>query len=587
MHGAHHQPPATRQEVKAVTPPHTIERRRGAIASLLGGAALLLSCAADGVVQTPKVDSGGGPEASDPGSQGDTEHDADEAPSGSGGTTPKPRPMNLEGAPIYTRVMRLTNEQWVQSVKDVFALEAPPDASRGFEKAVAGTTDFPNNEHVLTVGNAQWQAYQLASEQVAQQVTASAQSLSKFYSGTDALGFVRKLGRRLFRRPLTTKEEQRYSALFKQASGAQPAAFAKGAELAIRALLQSPYFLYRTELGAAGTALSGYELAAKLSLWLHGTIPSEALLDAAAAGKLDDAEGLAQVATEMLEQPPAALVAQQFHRDLLHFDLYSTISKIGVAGYSEALNDEFEQSASLFFDRIFRKNLGLRETLTTTTGYVGPKMAPIYGVKAVANGMEERELGATRAGYFTQLPFLALYAFNDQPDPIHRGVVLNLEVLCANPGTPAANLPPLPALKPGQTNREMITTLTSGCGGSCHNSYINPVGFAFESFDGLGRVRKTDNGRPVDTSAAYPFAEGYKRFDGAVELMKLMADSKQAHACFSKKIASYALQRDIVRSDLPLLEAMTRSSMQGGSMKEVMVQLARDPAFRARPGAAL
>jgi hypothetical protein len=137
---------------------------------------------------------------------------------------------------------------------------------------------------------------------------------------------------------------------------------------------------------------------------------------------------------------------------------------------------------------------------------------------------------------------------------------------------------------PGQTNREMITTLTGGCGRQCHTYYINPLGFAFESFDGMGRMRSIDNGKPVDTTGAYPFAEGYKPFANASELMQIMAGSKQAHACYAKKIASYALQRDVVASDQALLDALSQVSMAGGSIKKVMLALVETPAFRTRQG---
>jgi hypothetical protein len=275
---------------------------------------------------------------------------------------------------------------------------------------------------------------------------------------------------------------------------------------------------------------------------------------------------------------------RELHRQLLHLDLYTTLSKIGVPDYTEDLNAELEQASYRFFDRIYSQGLGLREILTSTTGYVGPRMASVYGVAAPANGLEERDLGPARVGYFAQLPYLALYAFNEQPDPIHRGLTLNLDFLCADPGKPVANLPPIPPLMPGQTNREMITTLTGGCGHMCHTYYINPLGFAFENFDGMGRMRTTDNGKPVDTAAAYPFAEGYKQFSGAADLMGLMANSKQAHACYAKKIAGYALQRDIVQSDLAMLDVMSQVSMAGGSIKAVMLALVADPAFRTRHG---
>jgi uncharacterized protein DUF1592/uncharacterized protein DUF1595/uncharacterized protein DUF1588/uncharacterized protein DUF1585/uncharacterized protein DUF1587 len=503
-----------------------------------------------------------------------------------GESPPNPRPMSLEGAPIYSRFVRLTNEQWQRAVQDILGLDQAPDAAHGFEQPVAGTTDFANNEHVLSVTNALWQSYQLASEQAAEAVTGSSAKLSALYSGTDAAGFIRKLGRRAFRRPLSADEEQSYGTLFTQGSAGADAsaAFAKGAALVVSAMLQSPYFLYRTELGDDGAALSGYEVASKLSFWLLGTTPNDALLDAASAGELDTPDGAVQYATQMLEQPAALDTMRELHRQLLHLDLYTTLSKVGVSGYTEDLNLELEQASYRFFERIYSQGLGLREILTSTTGYVGPAMAAVYGMAAPASGLEERDLGPARTGYFAQLPYLALYAFNEQPDPIHRGLTLNLDFLCADPGKPLANLPPIPPLMPGQTNREMITTLTGGCGRQCHTYYINPLGFAFENFDGMGRLRSMDNGKPVDTAAAYPFAEGYKQFSGASDLMQIMASSKQAHACYAKKIAGYALQRDIVQSDLATLDALSQVSMTGGSIKQVMLALVADPAFRMRHG---
>ena len=281
----------------------------------------------------------------------------------------------------------------------------------------------PTTSTCSSVTNALWQSYQLASEQAAEAVTGSSAKLSALYSGTDAAGFIRKLGRRAFRRPLSAAEEQSYGTLFTQGSaGAERAPRLRRAPaLVIRAMLQSPYFLYRTELGDDGAPLDGYEIASKLSFWLLGTTPSDALLDAAAAGELDTADGAVQLATQMLDQPAALDTMREFHRQLLHFDLYTTLSKVGVSGYTEELNLELEQASYRFFDRIYSQGLGLREILTSTTGYVGPAMAAVYGIAAPASGLEERDLGPARTGYFAQLPYLALYAFNEQPDPIHRG----------------------------------------------------------------------------------------------------------------------------------------------------------------------
>jgi hypothetical protein len=227
--------------------------------------------------------------------------------------------------------------------------------------------------------------------------------------------------------------------------------------------------------------------------------------------------------------------------------------------------------------------LGVRELLTSTTGFVGPRMAALYGVSPPASGYAETELGPRRAGYFSQIPFLSLYGHNAEPDSIHRGVSMNLDVLCTVLGPPAANLPPIPALEPGQTNRQRISKLTEGCGGVCHNQQINPIGFAFEHFDGMGAYRETENGNlPIVSSGSFTFTEGAKSFEAAADLMVSMAAGKQAHTCYAKKLASFSLQRDIVADDVPLLDALTKISLENGSIKGSMLALVRDDAFRVR-----
>jgi hypothetical protein len=236
--------------------------------------------------------------------------------------------MSLEGAPVFTRFMRLTNQQWENSVADILRLPALPGLAQGFEQPVAGATDFDNNEHTLQVSNQLWQSYQIASETVAAQATGTPDSLFRLYPGTDAPGLVQALGRRAFRRPLTGDEQQRYQSIFDvgAATSGNESPFAKGAALVVRAMLQSPHFLYRTELGDAGTSLSGYEVASKLSFWLRNTTPSDALLDAAAAGQLDTPAGIADLAGQMLEEPAAVSVVREFHRQLLDIQRYDTIS---------------------------------------------------------------------------------------------------------------------------------------------------------------------------------------------------------------------------------------------------------------------
>jgi hypothetical protein len=492
----------------------------------------------------------------------------------------------MEGTPIYSRFLRLTNDQWENSVHDILKLTAPTGKSQDFLHAVTGTTDFDNNENVVVVNETAWSDFQSAAEAVTAQVTATDQALQAVVATTDPATFITSFGRRAFRRELTTDEVTKYQALFTEGgtySGSQ-SAFTKGAALVMTAMLQSPHFLYRTELGDDGAPLSGYEMAAKLSLWIRDTTPTDTMLDAAKSGSFDSADGAVAQATEMLTDTTATqAVMRKFHGQLYKLELFDTIVKTNVQGYDEALLPEFKEASYQFFDRIFSQDLGVKDMLTSSVGFAGPAMAKLYGITARGSGIQQVDLPG-RSGYYSQAPFLSLWGINNDPDSIHRGVRINLDTLCADPGAPTVAFPAIPALEMGQTNRQRYDELTS-CGAVCHGVFINPIGFAFENYDGLGRERDMDNGQPVDTTGSYPFAEGTLDFAGAPELMQLIASGTQANQCWAKKMTSYALERDLVETDRPLVEALgSVSQTNAASLKAVMLALAKNDAFRTRVG---
>ncbi len=499
----------------------------------------------------------------------------------------KPAPMALDGKPIYTRFMRLTNDQWEHAVQDILELDAPPDKARFFQTPVIGATDFVNNEAVLTVTNDLWLQYHTATKEVVQEFTVNDAALQRVYAGNDPREFIEFFGRRAYRRPLTTAEVDRLEQVYNTGAGLSGTAssFTIGAGLVIEAMLQSPYFLYRSELGTDGAPLSGYEMASKLSFLLRGTTPSDDLLDAAGRGEFDTAQGAITLATQMLEEAAAAEVFDEFHSELFEFRRFSDVVK-DVADFDPAVNAELEESSKMFFDRIYKEGLGLREMLTSTQGYVGPQLAKLYDVQAPAT-MTLMDLGPERAGYFSQIPFLLLYGDNEHSDAIHRGVHLNFDVLCANVPPPPGAVPALPAAG-GSTDRQRVASATSPCGNGCHDAYINPLGFAFENFDGLGRIRSTDKGEPVDTSSSYPFADGTRQFANAPELMQTMASTEMAHACYAKHVASYTLQRDMAPGDAQLVATLMSDSLnQGASLKQLVLDLVADPAFSTRNGGSI
>ncbi len=528
--------------------------------------------ASSGAAGAPRATGGG---ESRPGAGG--------AAAGGARSDVEPSAVGLEGAPIYTRLQRLTNAQWTHAVTDILRLEAPPDVTGVLPPPASGVTEFLNNELVLYVDEAAAAGFELAAEAAARAATSSAAALTALYPGTDPEGFVRTLGLRAFRRPLTSAEEARYVAMFLRGNEIYGEDFANGAALVIRAMLNSPNFLYRSELGPAGEPLSGFEVASKLSFWLLGTTPSDALLTAAGAGALDSADGLEAAAREMLEQPAALEVMRDFHGQLYELDRYLSLKKEGVPGWTPALNPELSEASYRFFDDVFQSGGGLATILTSTRGFVGPGLAPFYGVQPAPSQLEERELGPERSGYFMQVPFSMLWALGEQPNSIARGVALLKQVLCASLSVPASTPPFMSRPPTGQTNRQQVTEFTASCAGACHKAYIDPLGFAFEELDGMGRLRGTDNGLPIDSSGSFPFEDGERSFQDAAELMHVLAEGTQAHVCYAKKMAGYALQRDIVAEDRPLLDSLAAVS-HDASLKEVIIALVRDPAFRVRQG---
>lgn len=519
--------------------------------------------------------------------------------SGSGGSSSgaiaagDPGSLDLDDTAKYYRVLRLTNAQWAAAVQTVLNVGSG-GLEQNFEGQVTGASDFANNELWMGFDSRNWQDFQSAAEALATQVTASSSALSKVYSGTDAAGLITTVGRRAYRRPLSTTEQQAYMTLYTtgaaEATGSA-SAFSKGAYLVISGMLQSANFLFRTELGAKGAALSGYEMAAKLALWLRGTNPDDKTLDmAAGTGKLDTADGAAALATTMLGESGTATVMRDFHNEWLHIDDYTQVTKTpDITAFTSTLPTEFQESSYRFFDNIFTQGLGIKDILQSTSGFYGPGMAKLYGVTAPAAGAyTQSDLGSKRVGFFAQMPYLTLNGLNEEANPILRGVSLVRDVLCATLGPPAANIPPIPALMPGQTDRQRIDTLTGGCGSVCHNNMINPLGFAFEHFDGLGQWQDTENGGlTIDASGSYTFADGTtKTWTDETGMMQAIASTSQAHTCFAKKLAGYGLQRNISASDMPLLTSLTSASMGSGtnSEKQLIIQLVRSDSFRTHGG---
>jgi hypothetical protein len=358
-------------------------------------------------------------------------------------------------------------------------------------------------------------------------------------------------------------------------------------------VLQSPHFVYRVELGEAMNGvlyLTPHELASRLSYALWNTMPDDALFKAADDRSLVKADVLAAQATRMLDDERAKPMLADFHEKLFHLDHVDGIKK-DTAVFPEWTDDMAKmmrhESELFVMDVVSTQNKGLTELLTADYTFANDKLAAIYGV-AEKPGTELKKVKldpAQRAGLLTQTAFLASHASARQHDPIHRGVMINLQIICADLPPPPMNVPPLPAPVAGETMRERVTRHTGvgTCGGACHGTKINPAGFAFEHYDALGKWRTTDNGKPVNARDKYPFKDGTFEYDGAVAFAKVLAARPQVHSCYTGNLLEFTLGRRRAANDAALVDATGKSSLEGEPTKKLILKLITAPTFVARP----
>lgn len=502
-----------------------------------------------------------------------------------------------------TAFPRLTHLQWENTVRDLLQLGGRPNLSGTFEPDTR-LSFFDNNTRALRVSGDLWADYQAAAEQLAESVAVDSQALGRLLPsglpsdpGERARAFIREVGRRAYRRPLSEEELGAYVALFEQGPAHFPGmdAFSGGARIVLEALLQSPHFIYRIELGDGSEGdtvfLDDFEIASRLSYMIWNSMPDDALLDAAASGLVHTPDQIAAQASRLLADPRGRDMVERFHAQLLNWGLYRNISKdpsdfpLYYAGVGE---DMYEEAKAFVQDVVLESGGSFYDLLTAPHTFVNSGLAAIYGLegsfgttlsRASFDAMDQPE----RGGLLTQLGFLASHG--GLTGSIHRGVFINHRILCTELPPPPDALPPIPA-DDGMmmTSRERIEMHTGPgtCGASCHGSFINPVGFAFESFDSFGQYRTEEMGLPVDSSGTFEFPDGPVTFDGAEEFTRAVADRVQAHDCYAKHWIEYALGRDTAGSDLDLVQSLGDASLEGLAIEDLIIELVKSEEFRSR-----
>jgi hypothetical protein len=472
----------------------------------------------------------------------------------------------------------------------------PPD--------VAPVQDFPvetRDDHHLfdnsvtggLVTTPRAQAFFEASATLAQQLVAARASVLPCSDAqlrdVDCVDrMVGQLGRRIYRRPLSDDERERYRSRITMADDT-----VVGLERVLRTMLASPHFLYRAELGtetAPGVAtLDDHELAALLSYTIWGSAPDDALLDDADAGRLSTGAGRAEVARRLLDDPRAAERLEWFGAQWLGVDKLTTAHKATERYplWSDALREAMiEESGRRVTGELLDGEGTLPGLLTTSRTELNAELAAVYGVEAPAEGWSRAVLPPERAGVLGMAAVLAATSHSDQTSPVRRGLWVRERLLCQDLGTPPANAGGVPELDEDLSTRDRFAQHSTdpACSG-CHQ-YIDPVGFGFEHFDPIGAWREADDGGPVDASGAVVGLEGIGGADelgfyGADELARIVAGSDAAPACFVETTWSWALGR--APEDNCTVELSTAAFRAAGQDYRALVEaIVASPSFAQR-----
>lgn len=513
-------------------------------------------------------------------------------------STQVPAETCTPGVPGTSQLRRLTKVEYDNTIRDLVGLDTVTDPPSAL---LAPDT-------VGSVDQRAWDGYRAAGVSVSERIMADANAKAAALTCTTAddacaAQFIADFGKRAFRRPLTQAETDKFTAMYtNRATLTANGTFDEAALLILESFLVSPNFLTKAEMTetAEGSyfALSGYEVATRLSYMLWGTMPDTALFTAAESGSLGTKEGILAEANRMLTDPKARQRVAAFH------DVYAHMGQGG--RYTEAYtrdttkyplyNDSFQpmllQEEQRFYDYItFDMGGTFQDLMTSPVGFVNASTAPIYGLDASAYGADLTQVSldpAVRPGALTRLGFLSAYSAFDRTSPILRGAFVQKEVLCTDVGVPdpAALSTPVPSDPNLVTNRERVDAQTAGstCA-TCHHTLINPSGFPFESFDAVGGIQTTDNtqGVAVDTVSDVPMDGAVVNVTGAADLANALASSPQAQRCYARKWAEFAYQRSPNSVDACTVNDMATKLNAGGyTVLQLVADLTQADSFRLR-----
>lgn len=420
-------------------------------------------------------------------------------------------------------------------------------------------------------------------------------------SDTDcAQRILSRLARRAYRRPVQPVDVTPLLEFFRdgvagvsQNTGAQRS-FDAGIQLAIKRLLVSPEFLFRIELDPEDAQQGPYEiddveLATRLSFFLWSTIPDDELLQLAESGRLSEPDQLERQVARMLADRRSASFVENFAGQWLFLrNLEATVPVQSIyPDFDDTLRQGLQRETELFFASIVREDRSVFDLLTANYSFVNERVARHYGMPQIKGSHFRRveyPRDSQRRGLLGHGSILAVTSYPDRTSPVVRGKWILENLLGAPPPDPPADVPVLVATDGAGSAISMRERLAQhrenpNCA-SCH-ALMDPLGFALENFDAIGRWRAIgDAGEDIDAAGALPDGTA---FEGVAGLRQSLLSSDLFVTTLTEKMMTYALGRGVEHYDMPAVRAIIRgAAAQDFRFSSLIMGIVNSPPFRQR-----
>jgi hypothetical protein len=404
---------------------------------------------------------------------------------------------------------------------------------------------------------------------------------------------ISSLARRAYRRPIAADDLPPLLALFRQ--GAAEDGFEAGVRLALLKILVSPEFIFRMEFDPPGPTaarvhrVSDVELASRLSFFLWSSIPDDELLAVAERGDLGNASVMERQVRRMLADPRSHALVKNFVGQWLFLRNIARIQPDPAAfpNFDENLRRALEQETELLVDSTLREDRSIVDLLTADYTFVNQRLAEHYGIKGVY-GSEFRRVAVedpNRQGLLGQASILTVTSYSNRTAPTIRGKWVLEQLLGTPPPPPPPNVPSLKEDASAQAvtmRQRMEQHRANPACAVCHR-IMDPLGFALENFDGLGRWRDSAGPKagPIDSSGVLPDGT---RFDGPAGLREVLLKRQELFVeTFTERLLTYALGRGVEEYDRPVIRKIVHEAGEP-RWSSIVLGIVKSTPFQMRGG---